>query len=148
MEAPPKFSMASSPAFVPKKFSIPLSYKLTNENFLLWQQEALATIKGHFLQYHLRKENIPKMYLTDEDAIASNQNPEFCDWEQQDNILLAWLLAFSSENIRVRMVGCIFAYKSRKEPRNFLLLRHEPKFINWRLNWRALRRLLPWIYIC
>ena len=74
MEAPPKFSTASSPAFVPEKFSIPISYKLTNENFLLWQEEALATIKGHCLQYRLQKEHIRKMYLTDEDAIAGNQN--------------------------------------------------------------------------
>ena len=96
MDAPPaspESYTTSSPAFVPEKFSIPISYKLTDENFLLWQQEALATIKGHRLQSHLRKEQIPKMYLTDEDVIAGNQNPKFCDWEQEDNILLAWLLA-------------------------------------------------------
>ena len=114
MEAPPaspESSTASSPAFVPEKFLVPISYKLTDENFLLWKQEALASIKGHRLQSHLRKEQIPEMYLTDEDAIAGNHNPDFCDWEQQDNILLAWLLASLSENIRVRMVGCVFAYQ-------------------------------------
>ena len=50
------------------------------------------------------------MYLSDSDVVASKFNPEFSDWEQQDNILLAWLLASLSENIRVRIVGCIFAY--------------------------------------
>ena len=104
MVAPPpsrESSTASSPAFVSEKFFIPISYKLTDDNFLLWKQEALATIKGHRLQSHLRKDLIPKMYLTDEDALAGNPNPDFSDWEQQDNILLAWLLASLSANIRV-----------------------------------------------
>ena len=51
------------------------------------------------------------MYLADEDALTGNPNPNFSNWEQQDNILLAWLLASLSENIRVRMVGCVFGYQ-------------------------------------
>ena len=85
MAAPPpspESSTASSPAFVPEKFSIPISYKLTDDNFLLWKQEALATIKGHRLQSHLRKDLIAKMHLTDEDALTGNPNLEFSDWEQ------------------------------------------------------------------
>ena len=114
MEARPtsaESSIVSSPVFVPEKFSIPISYKLTNGNFLLWKQQALATIKCHRLQSHLCKDLILKMYLTNEDALSSDQNLDFCDWEQQDNILLAWLLASLTENICVRMVGSVFAYQ-------------------------------------
>ena len=113
MEVPPspKSSTASSPAFQPEKFSSPISYKLNDDNFLIWKQEALATIKGHHLQSHLCKDQIPKMYLSDSDAATGKYNPKFFDWEQQDNILLAWLLASLSKNIRVRMGGCVCAYQ-------------------------------------
>ena len=35
-----------------------------------------------------------------------NVNPEFLDWEQQDQLLLYWLLSLMSEGILSRMVNC------------------------------------------
>ena len=40
----------------PQKFSNPLSFKLKDDNYLPWTQEALAIIKGHKLQEFLIKE--------------------------------------------------------------------------------------------
>ena len=34
-----------------------------------------------------------------------NVNPEFLDWEQQDQLLLSWLLSSMSEGILARMVN-------------------------------------------
>ena len=51
------------------------------------------------------------MYSSDEDAAECRVNPEFLNWEQQDNLLLSWLLASLSELVRIRMVGCVFAYQ-------------------------------------
>ena len=35
-----------------------------------------------------------------------NVNPEFLDWEQQDQLLLYWLLSLMSEGILSHMVNC------------------------------------------
>ena len=93
----------ASPAFMLTKFSIPISFKLVDDNFLVWQQEAIATIKGHRLQSHLRKDLLPLMYLEDTDEVSSNpkRNLEFENREQQDNVLLSWLLASLSEYVGV-----------------------------------------------
>ena len=34
-----------------------------------------------------------------------NVNPKFLDWEQQDQLLLSWLLSLMSEGILARMVN-------------------------------------------
>ena len=65
-------SRASLSAFAPHTFFNLVSFKLTDKNYLLWEQEVIATIKGHKLQNHLHKELIPNMYLSDADAIAGN----------------------------------------------------------------------------
>ena len=102
----------SSPAFSPTKFLIPISFKLTDDNFLLWQQEAIATIKAHRLQSHLRKDLIPPIHLDGTDDVTGKPkpSPEFENWEQQDNVLLSWLLTSLSEYVRVRMVDCVYSY--------------------------------------
>ena len=107
----PASSTSSSPSFAPHTFSNPVSFKLIDDNFTPWQQEAIATIKGHKLQNHLHKDKIPLMYSSDEDAAECRVNPEFLNWKQQDNLLLSWLLASLSESVRIRMVGCVFAYQ-------------------------------------
>ena len=53
---------SSNSTFAPKSFSNPVSFNLDEENFLVWKHQALASIKGHKLQKHLCKENIPKQY--------------------------------------------------------------------------------------
>lgn len=49
---------------------------------------------------------------SNEDTIAGNYSVEYVHWEQEDNLLLTWLLASLSEPIRVHMVGCIFSYQA------------------------------------
>ena len=61
-------------------------------------------------QNHLDKSLIPRMYDSKEYALEDNLNSEFSNWEQQDNMLLSWLLASLSEPIQIWMVGCIYAY--------------------------------------
>ena len=115
MEAPlanssPVSSSGSSLSFSPHTFSNHVSIRLTDENYLLWQQEAIATIKGYKRQNHLDKSLIPRMYDSKEYALEGNLSSEFSNWKQQDNLLLSWLLASLSEPIQIWMVGCIYAY--------------------------------------
>ena len=45
-------------------------------------------------------------FLSDSDKALGKINPEFVDWEQQDQLLLSWLLSSMSENLLTRMIGC------------------------------------------
>ena len=71
----------------------------------------MATIKGHKLQNHLHKDCIPPMYSSDEDVTERRVNLELSNWEQEDNLLLSWLLASLSESVRICTVDCVFAYQ-------------------------------------
>ena len=113
----PALSTSSSPVFPPHTFSNLVSFKLPDDNFLLWQQEALATIKGHNLQHHLRKDAIPQMYSSTADADSSKVSVEFAQWERQDNHLLSWLLALLS--VWICMVGCLFSYQVWEKIKKF-----------------------------
>lgn len=59
---------------------------------------------------HLQKDHIPKMYASIADVEAGNVTTKFANWEQQDNLLLSYLLASLNESIQICMVGCVFAY--------------------------------------
>ena len=143
MDAPPPspaFSTVSSPAYTPEKFSNPVSYKLSDDNFLLWQQEALAAIKGHKLQMHLQKDHIPAMYASVGDAEAGKVTTEFANWEQQDNLLLSWLLASLGESIRIRMVGCVFAYQVWEKIEKFFASQTRAKVRQLKLQLRGTKK--------
>ena len=47
----------------------------------------------------------PLKFLALRDEEMDNVNPEFLDWEQQDQLLLSWLLSSMSEGILARMVN-------------------------------------------
>ena len=95
----------AAPQPQPQNFSNPVSFKLKDDNYLPWKQEAMATIKGHKLQKFLIKAQMPKKFLSEEDELTGNISSAFLDWEQQDSLLLSWLLASLNESLRVRMVG-------------------------------------------
>ena len=45
-------------------------------------------------------------FLTLRDGEVENVNIEFLDWEQQDQLLLSWLISSMSEGILASMVNC------------------------------------------
>lgn len=49
---------------------------------------------------------VPPEFLTPEDEELGVVNQEFLDWEQQDQLLLSWLLSSRSNNMLTRVVGC------------------------------------------
>lgn len=51
----------------------------------------------------------PPKYLSQEDDNIGNINPEFLEWDQQDQLLVSWLLSSMPEGILTRMVGCDLA---------------------------------------
>lgn len=92
-------------------FSNPVSFKLDVENFLTWRQQAMSAIKGHKLKDYLKKEKVPKRFASEEDRLADKETEEYEHWEQQDQLLVTWLLASMSESLHTMMVRCEYAYE-------------------------------------
>lgn len=109
-------SMASQP--VMQSLSTPVSIKLDDENFHTWKQQALGTIKGFRLQKFIseaQKGGMPKKFSNDEDEELRKISFEYENWEQQDQLILTWLLASMSPNLHTRMVGYDYAYQIWKK---------------------------------
>uniref|UniRef100_A0A803Q0C6 Retrovirus-related Pol polyprotein from transposon TNT 1-94 n=1 Tax=Cannabis sativa TaxID=3483 RepID=A0A803Q0C6_CANSA len=96
----------SLPRSYPISFNHSLSIKLDENNFLPWKHQVLASIKGSRLQKFLDDTRAPEKFLTEADQRSNIVNSEFEDWEQQDNLLVSWLLSSMSEKTTNRMIGC------------------------------------------
>ena len=97
----------SSTRFVPINFNHSLSVKLDNKNFLIWKQQIVSMIRGYGLQkFVFSDDEVLVQFLTREDVRSGKETKEFLEWEQQDQLLLSWLLSFVSESILPRLVGC------------------------------------------
>lgn len=57
----------------------------------------------------------PKFLTATTDQQEGKINVEFENWEQQDQLLVSWLLASMSENLTRRMVGCDYSYQIWKK---------------------------------
>ncbi|RVX06732.1 Retrovirus-related Pol polyprotein from transposon TNT 1-94 [Vitis vinifera] len=78
--ANPNPNALSSTRFVPINFNHSLSVKLDNKNFLIWKQQIVSAIRGYGLQ-------------------------KFVFSDDEDQLLLSWLLSSVSESIFPRLVG-------------------------------------------
>ena len=84
----------------------PISVKLTDENFLIWQQQVEATIWGYGLESHLTgdEEPLPEKIAGSTEG-QTVMNPDFLAWRRQDQRLAAWLLSSLSESAMILVVG-------------------------------------------
>ena len=83
--------MASKTFFNPQTFQTLISIKLDDENFLVWQQQVLATIRGLKLNKYLHEEHVPKKFESKEYEEAGTISEAFLNFEQ-DQLLVVWLL--------------------------------------------------------
>ena len=86
-------------------FPTTLSLKLTDDNFLVWSQQVLAQVEGLNLLSFLESPLTPSRFLS-----GTTVNPAFLLHKQQDNLLVAWLLASMSPSMLTQMVGLRSAY--------------------------------------
>ena len=88
-------------------FTNTLSVKLDNNNFLLWQRQALAAIRGYNLQHFVfESTSKPTKFLYERSKEVGNVNPEFLLWKQQDQLLTSWLFSSMSNSVLARVVSC------------------------------------------
>lgn len=119
----------------------PVSIKLTDENYLPWKQQAMATIKGYKLQQFLLGAHvIPSRFLTPADEVAGKLNEEFLTWEQQDQLLLSWLLASMSDGLLIRMVGCDYSFQVWEKLEQFFASQTKAKVNQLKTQLRSLKK--------
>lgn len=99
-------SIASTSKISPTIFKNVLSVKLNNENYILWKQQVMAAIRGHNLLHFLEESSRPPRHLSRNGEVSGDVNTEYLEWEQQDQLLVSWLLSSMSEGVLTRMVGC------------------------------------------
>jgi len=90
----------SSSNFVPHSFTTPITLKLDDENYLLWKQRVLATIRGLKFQQFLEDNSVPLQFVT-----INGTDIEYEDYIQHDQLIMAWLLASMHPAILTQMVG-------------------------------------------
>ena len=76
--------MASKTPFNPQMFQTLILIKLDDENFLVWQQQVLATIQGLKLSKYLHEEHVRKEFESAEHEQIGEINKAFHNFEQQD----------------------------------------------------------------
>ncbi|KAM6552896.1 hypothetical protein CsatB_013658 [Cannabis sativa] len=80
--------------------------RLDEHNYLPWKHQVFVSIKGSKLQRFLEPDRTPPQFLPEEDKAVNRVSAEYKDWDQQDSILVSWLLSSMSEKILTRIVGC------------------------------------------
>ena len=104
-------AQASMATFTPMTFTSPVSFKRDEDNFIPWKHQALACIKANKLKDHLNKKKVPVRFASEEDQVAEVETQEYLNWEQQDQHLVAWLLASMDSSFANCMVECEFAHE-------------------------------------
>ncbi|RVW54053.1 Retrovirus-related Pol polyprotein from transposon RE1 [Vitis vinifera] len=91
----------SSTRFVPINFNHSLSVKLDNKNFLIWKQNIVSAIRGYGLQrFVFSDDEVLVQFLTRENARSGKATKELIEWEQQDQLLLSWLLSSTRAKVK------------------------------------------------
>jgi len=92
-------------------FSLKISEKLNEKNFLIWRQQVEPYVNAHNLDDFLVSPVIPLRFLTPHDRATRTLNPEFRQWRLKDQMLLSCLHSTLSSEILARVVGSSHVYE-------------------------------------
>lgn len=95
-----------NPPQPPISFSHPLSIKLDEKNFLLWNQQVQVVITAHKLHRFLVNPIISILYKTEANHALDLVSDAYQRWLVQDQLLFTWLLSSISDSILPRVLGC------------------------------------------
>lgn len=88
-------------------FNIPVSEKLTRDNFLVWRAQVLPAIRGSRMLAILDGSSAQPpatLQVTKADqSVEVKENPAYMTWIEQDQQLLAYLLASMTKEILVQV---------------------------------------------
>ncbi|KAJ3701119.1 hypothetical protein LUZ61_004824 [Rhynchospora tenuis] len=79
---------------------------LSHDNFLLWRSQITPVLRGHgLIGYVDGSKTVPAPVITNGDNVVIS-NPEFQEWQQQDQLILAWLFSSLSQQVLAQVVNC------------------------------------------
>ncbi|KAJ3698372.1 hypothetical protein LUZ61_002077 [Rhynchospora tenuis] len=79
---------------------------LNHENYLLWKSQILPVLRGYdLLGFVDGTRSAPSQTIAGANNILVS-NPEFLQWQQQDQLILAWLLSSISPSILALVLNC------------------------------------------
>ena len=111
-EDPPMNSQSFLPPAHRVTFNHPLAIKHEDKNYLLWCRQVLTTIKGHNLGHFLdHTTKTPPQFNSPKDALNNRVLEEIQLWEQQDQLILSWLMASMSDSIFTLVVDYDFTWQ-------------------------------------
>ncbi|KAJ4768699.1 hypothetical protein LUZ62_079074 [Rhynchospora pubera] len=90
----------------PIQFTHQIHTPLNQENFLLWKSQILPVLKGHGLMHFIDGSKVPPdqhIATTNGDLIETS---EFLLWQQQDQLILAWLFSSISPSVLAQVTSC------------------------------------------
>ncbi|XP_016743205.1 uncharacterized protein [Gossypium hirsutum] len=82
-----------------------ISVLLDDNNYLLWRQQILFTVKTYKLQSFLDSRTFPPTQHVSNKHGVLHENPEFVHFEQQDSALVSWLLSSVSQTVLPHLIG-------------------------------------------
>ena len=88
-------------------FNTPI--KLTNNNYLLWRYQVVATINANDLEDLIDSSKAPPnlimINIDSDQTVITTPNPQFQIWRRNDQQLMSWLLSTLSEEVLSVVVG-------------------------------------------
>ncbi|PON78368.1 hypothetical protein PanWU01x14_020060, partial [Parasponia andersonii] len=85
-------------------------------------QQVQAAIKGNKLQDFINSSQSPPMkLLPSSNGVPGQTNPDFLNWEQQDQLLVSWLLLFMSKLLQLMSTNPCFDPYSVEDTESLLL---------------------------
>jgi len=90
---------------VPHIFHTPIPLKLDPDNFLVWRQQVIVTLRSMDLLHFLDGSCIPPRLITAEGDSSTSIDPKYLTYDRQDQSILALLLASMTPDILTKMVG-------------------------------------------
>lgn len=116
-------------------FTLKISDKLDEKNFLVWRQQVEPMINAHNLQSYIHFSEIPQQFLSASDREACKENPLYRNWLKQDQWLLSWLQSTLSGAIKPRVLGCVHSFQLwDRIPDHFQKLTHSKRHDSYKRN--------------
>ncbi|XP_019420673.1 PREDICTED: uncharacterized protein LOC109330855 [Lupinus angustifolius] len=70
------------------------------------RQFILVVLRSNCAERFITNDEIPSQFLTETDCVQGRVNPAFLTWEEQDQMLIFWILNSLSAELQPRVVGC------------------------------------------
>jgi gag-polypeptide of LTR copia-type len=107
MADPPIFTFlaSSNRSDAPVHFSHQIHTILNHDNYLVWKSQIVPVLRGYDLMCFIDGTDPPPRSLTTADGSIST-NPAFSRWQQQDQLILAWIFNSISQSILAQVINC------------------------------------------